>query len=259
MRRSATLKLLPFLPLILGALLPAQERASAAAGASKAKAAEKTVVVPPGEISIAQLVEAAARASARNILCTESETSGQKPIALTEPVTLDPATCDDTLCNLLYTRGLAVVPVESGRGILEVINMAGPRGREVMAAAVDKTPEQVLAQPESKRPVMTTVRLQHVNAPVMVNMLRPFAGGQLGIGNVGNNEGLILRGIQRDVAAAVRMIQENDKPPGNAPGAGGPASAPADVAALVARMAAMEKQIEQLKQQVAALQQAAGK
>jgi hypothetical protein len=227
------------------------------------RTAPKKVVVPPGEQSVQQLVQTVARVAKHSILCDEQQLAGAKPIALTEPVTLEAETCEELLCSLLRTRSLALVPVDAERGIYEVIAMNGPRGQEIASSAVARTPEEVLAQPDSKRMVITSVRLQHLNPPVIVNTLRPlFAAGAAGSGlavSMTGNLGVTLRGWQNEVAAALKIIQENDKPgPGGGPVpgfAGGAAPAPD----LAARVVALEKQVEELKRLVASLQQAAGK
>ena len=137
-------------------------------------AASKKVVVPPGEQSVEQLVQTVARVAKHSILCDEQEIAGAKPIVLTEPVTLEAETCEELLCNLLRTRSLTLVPVDAERGICEVIAINGTRGHEIASSAVSRTAEEVLAQPDSKRMVITSVRLQHLNAPPIVNALRPL-------------------------------------------------------------------------------------
>lgn len=214
-------------------------------------------MVPPGEQSVVQLVQVAARVARRTILCDEQQITGAKAIALTEPVTFEPATCEDLLCNLLRTRGLALVPVDAERGIFEVIAMHGPRGREIMAAALVRTPEEILEQPQSKRMVLTSVKLQHATAPILVNALRPMFAGAGGPGielSMTGQAGITLRGWQNEVASALKIIKDNDKP--MAPPALMPPAAVVPVAPdLAVRVAALEKQIEELRKTVAAMQQ----
>jgi hypothetical protein len=235
------------------------------------RTAPKKVVVPPGELTVQQLVQTVARVAKHSILCDEQQIIGAKPIALTEPVTLEAESCEELLCSLLRTRGLALVPVDAERGVYEVIAINGPRGHEIASAAVTRTPEEVLAQPFSKRMVITSVRLQHLNAPPVMNALRPlFAGGPDGSGlavSMLGNAGITLRGWQNDVAAALKVIQDNDKPMAGAgagalpPGfaAGGAPGGVAPAGDLAARVVALEKQVEELKRVIASLQQAAGK
>jgi hypothetical protein len=226
----------------------------------------KPMVLRAGEISVIDLVATVGQVGKHNILCTEQQAAGAKPIALTQPVALEPATCEDLLCSLLYTRGLALVPVQSERGGFEVIALAGSRGQEVMGSAPTRTPEEVLAQPDCKRPVVTTVALQHLTPALVVNMLRPmFASPGRGDVDASATEGqsVMLRGWQHQVAAALRFIRENDKAPAGGLMVGGPvpaaAPAPAPDPGVAARIAALEKQIEELKREVARLQQPTGK
>ena len=66
-------------------------------------------------------------------------------------------------------------------------------------------------------PVITTVKLEHINAQLANNALRPFFAGSRGansiqIGTVGNQQSLIVQGFQDQVAQALRVIQLADTP-----------------------------------------------
>ena len=121
------------------------------------------------------------------------------------------------LASMLHRSGLALTRAD-GKGTLEVLNMQGPRGRDVTSRAETLTLEQVLARPDRKMPVSTVVKLQHVNATIATNALRPFfasTGGpvsSLTLGNVGNNSGMVLCGMQDQVVQAIRMLREVDLP-----------------------------------------------
>ena len=252
---------------LLAATAAGQERKVVPAPVPAPGGPAQPVVVPPGEIAVRDLVQAVAKAARHTILCDEQQLVGAKPIPLTEALTLEPATCEDLLCGLLWTRGLALVPVDAGHVVHEVLALSGPRANEVKASAITRTPAEVLAQPPCRRMVVTTVPLEHVNAAIAVNALRPFfaAGGGGGVGmdlSMTGTTSVVLRGWQLEVVTALKILKEVDKPPpaGAAPmpaaGRGVPGAGAAPPVDLGARIAALEKQIEELNKRLAALQPA---
>jgi hypothetical protein len=217
--------------------------------------------LPPGDHDLVDLVEKAATILGRNILWQETERQGAKgqglTVSLNNPVKLTPPAFEELLANLLYSRGFAIVPVDSEKGFYEVICLYGPRQRDVMNRAPWRTPEEVLARPNQCEFVLTSVRLKHINATICTNALRPFfavAGGnnigQLVIGNIGNQEAMVLAGFTDQLCAALRLIRECDQPPTqppdpNMPGTQNP-------------FPQMQAQIKALQDQVAELQKAIG-
>jgi hypothetical protein len=215
----------------------------------------------PGEHDLVDLVEKAATILGRNILWQDSERQVVKGQGLTvflnNPVKLTPAAFEELLGNLLYTRGFAIVPVDPEKGFYEVLCLYGQRQREVMTRAKWRTPEELLARPNQCEVVLTSVRLKHINATICTNALRPFFAssgnnnvGQLVIGNVGNQEAMVLAGFTDQVCAALRLIRECDQPQTqppdpNMPGAQNP-------------FPQIQAQIKALQEQVAELQKAIG-
>jgi hypothetical protein len=217
---------------------PAQARAVAGRG----------FVLEPGDVAIEDLIDAAAQFLNRNILYMPSEVSGggkAVSVHLQNRLELDANGCEEMLCSLLYSRGLALTVLDQGRNLYEVIHMAGPRAKEISTRAVLVTPEEVLRRPLLRMAVLTTVELQHINAPVAVNALRPFfgqsgnQGSTLQLGNAGNNASLLLLGFADQVASAIRMIRECDKPP--------PPNQPPE---LVQRVQQLEQQVQALREQL---------
>ena len=214
----------------------------------------------PGEHDLVDLVAKAATILGRNILWqdTERQAKGQGlSVVLNNPVKLTPAAFEELLANLLYTRGFAIVPVDPEKGFYEVICLSGPRQREVTNRAQWRTPEEVLARPNQREFVLTSVRLKHINATICTNALRPFfassggsSGIQLLIGNVGNQEAIVLAGFTDQLCAALRLIRECDQPMTQLPDpnmAGAPNPYPQ-----------IQAQIKALQDQVAELQKAIG-
>ncbi|HEU4418333.1 MAG TPA: hypothetical protein VFT55_05300 [Planctomycetota bacterium] len=219
--------------------------------------------LPPGEHDLVDLVAKAAAILGRNILWPDTERQAAKgqglSVFLNNPIKLTPPAFEELLANLLYTRGFAIVPVDPEKGFYEVLYLHGPRQRELMNRAQWRTPEEVLARPNQREYVLTSVCLKHINATVCTNALRPFfamggggnnIGSQLGIGNVGNQEAMVLAGFTDQLCAALRLIRECDQPmtqppDPNMPGAPNP-------------YPQMQAQIKALQDQVAELQKAIG-
>jgi hypothetical protein len=220
---------------------PAQARAVAGHG----------FVLEAGDLGLEDLIDAAAQVLGRNILYTPAEFQGggkasAPTVHLQNRLELDANGCEEMLSSLLYARGYAVTPLDPGRNVYEVIAMFGPRGKEISTRAVSMTPDEVLRRPMLRVVVLTTLDLQHINAPVAVNALRPFygqAGNQastLQFGNVGNNRSLLLEGFADQVAAAIRIIRECDKPP-----------PPEHQPELATRVQQLEQQAQSLREQLA--------
>jgi hypothetical protein len=221
----------------------------------KAQDPKKVPAGPPfaieaGELKLGDLIDRAADYLKRNILVTEQEMmqagQGSNVFKLQQPISTDRDGCEELLTTLLSTRGFAVVPLDEQKGVYEVISMNGPRSREIFSRAAQRTPEQILARPNLKMPVVTVVPLKHVNGTIATNALRPFfastgaaqGGGSLTLGNVGNNSSILLSGLQDQVANAIRMLQIAD-----IPGAPEVAGAAERMEALSQRVAALEQKI----------------
>ncbi len=196
--------------------------ATAACVAQDSKTAERAhFVIEAGEIKLTDLIDRAAAHLQWNILvdARDMTASGNPPTAkLQQPIDVDRNGCEEVLTSLLYRSGFVVVPVDEEKHIYEVIASNGVRAREITTRAVRRTPAEILARPTLLIPVTTTVTLQHINAVVATNSLRPFfasIGGNssLIIGNVGNNTGMVISGLQDQVATVLRMLETCDVPP----------------------------------------------
>jgi hypothetical protein len=224
----------------------------------------QTFSLAPGEHDLSDLVDKAATVLGRNILWQESErmAAGKNSLRVTlhNPVKVTPAAFEELLGSLLYTQGFSIVPVDAEKGFYEVISLYGQRAREVMNRATWRTPDEILARPNQREFVMTTVPLKHMNATIATNALRPFfanSGGgsnmtQLMLGNVGNTEAMLLAGFTDQVCGALRMLRACDQPPTQPPdpmmmGPGGQNA-----------FAALQAQVKALQDQVAELQKAVG-
>jgi hypothetical protein len=207
-------------------------------------------VLEAGDHRTTDLVDKAAQFLGRNILFCEQETAqcgpGGGTLRLQQRVEVDATGCEELLCSLLYVRGLALVPIDEARGMYEVLAMAGPRGRELMSRAPLRTVDEVLARPQLRMLVTTTLQLKNINATIATNALRPFfaqnnnnnQGGALILGTAGSNNGLVIAGFQDQVASLVRMVRNLDE--GATREAGGDE-----------RLAALERRLEALEAKLA--------
>ncbi|MFO1078382.1 MAG: hypothetical protein U1E73_11730 [Planctomycetota bacterium] len=200
-------------------------------------------VFEAGEVDLRDLVDRCAAYLQRNILVNDRELAAVSPqprnrvrgqqappppaeaagaggptVELQQPIATDRDGCEDVLTSLLWTLGLALVPLDEKKGVYEVLSLSGARMREVQMRAVLRTPEQVLARPALRLFVTCVYPLQHTNAMIANNALRPFfsSNGQQGpmltIGNMGNSAAVLLTGPQDQVAMALQLLQAADLP-----------------------------------------------
>lgn len=181
-----------------------------------------TFVVEAGETKLTDLINRAAAYLQWNVLVNEQELAapGQLPaFRLQQRMEVDRAGCEDLLAGMLYRSGFALTAIDVQKNLFEVVSMTGPRSREVMSRAVRRTPAEIMARPQLRIAVITTVELKHINAPIATNALRPFfasssaGSASITIGNVGNNSGMLVLGMQDQVAAVLQILSACDVPP----------------------------------------------
>lgn len=247
----------------------------------KPPTAKAPFVFEPGVVELRTVIERCGTYLQRNILVDDSELlgGGQKRarpapgpaggapaaapadgptgpfVELQLPVVTDRDGCEEMLTSLLWTRGLALVPLDEPKAVYEVLSMSGQRAREIATRAVQRTPEQVLARPTLRQFVSVVCPLQHTNATIATNALRPFfanngnqSAGQMNVGNVGNSTSVLLSGPQDQVANALRILQSADVP-----------QPPEVRPEWLQRVDALAKQTEQLAQRLAAVEEKVGK
>jgi hypothetical protein len=265
MKPRAAACVLPFLV----ALLPAQQEPRPAEKPAPSKA---PFVFEPGVVELREVITRCGAYLQRNVLVDDSELmaaanpgrgkratadgggGGNGPfVELQLPVVTDAAGCEDLLTGLLWSRGLALVPLDEAKGVYEVLAMSGARGREVTMRAVQRTPEQVLARPALRQFVTVVVALQHTNATIATNALRPFfaSTGQpnqatLQLGNVGNSTAIVITGPQDQCANAIQLLRTADVP--QPPELAMPTDAIAQqLAKLAQRLATLEEKVGKTK------------
>ncbi len=202
-------------------------------------------VFEAGTLELRELIDSCAAYLQWNILVDDQELGGNGKsltVTLQQPVATDHQGCEELLGGLLWTRGLALVPIDEDKKVYEVLSMHGQRRSEVMSRAVQRTPEQVQSRPNLRQWITTVHPLAHTNAQIATNALRPFFaqvgmpqnGGGLTFGNVGNDTAILINGPQHMVAAAIDVLRTADVP------------STEREPALAARVAELGKQLESL-------------
>lgn len=219
------------------------------------KGADKVpFVLDAGDLEIKALIDKAAGHLGWNILTNEQELAnaagGNARVTLQTRVVTDDAGCEELLTTLLGTRGFVLTVLDSDKQLYEVISLVGARAREVFATAKMKSVDDVLARPNLRVPVTTVVKLDHINATVANNALRPFFAnmggspvGSITLGTVGNQSAMLISGMQNQVAGAVRLLQQCDTADAPDPTQ---VSLQQRIDALGARIAALEQAIAAL-------------
>ena len=133
-------------------------------------------VLPAGTISVENLIDESARYLARNILWQASELNNPAPFVFQRPLALDARGCEELVGQLLASRGLVVVPIDEQKKVYEVIHTLAARGQEISTHAVSRTSQQVLARPQLHEYVLVAQPLEHINATIATNALRPSGG-----------------------------------------------------------------------------------
>jgi hypothetical protein len=227
---------------------PAAPAAPAAPTTTPIRTDKDGFVLPAGHFSVQELIDAAARFLQRNILYSEME----MPSAMAggffhfqKELALDALGCEEVLGQLLYLKGYALLELDAQKKIYEVVFMGGQRAREVFTSALRRTPEEILQRPRLKQVVFTEVKLEHINANIATNALRPFfaigAGPAASIGptfgTAGSNSVILISGFQDQVAQMIQLLRACDVT--------GP-EVPADVNERIMRL---EQTVQQLQQQ----------
>lgn len=182
-------------------------------------------VLEAGELTITDLIDRAATYLQVNILVNAMDLQtigpGSSAVKLQRRVEVDAQGCLEVVANLLSSAGLCLTVLDESKQVYEVISANGPRNREISNRAPHRTPEEVLARPNLRMAVTSVVQLQHTNAVVATNALRPFlastggpgATNSITLGTTGNNTGILLSGMQDQVANAIRLLRTVDVPP----------------------------------------------
>lgn len=205
--------LLPPATLLLAALLPAQQVLVPAAAAHGSITATKDgLVLPAGEFTVVELIEATAAFLCRNYLYDQGDVSRRGGFALQRAIALDAPGSEELLCALLATRNLAALPLDELRGVYQVVALdADPR---LLAVLPWRTPEEILRRPRLRDPVVTAFEVRHVDARQLAQAFRQHALQQPGsppplfTAFAADEHLLLLRGYRDQLAQAIQLVQQ---------------------------------------------------
>lgn len=233
--------------LLIAALLPAQQIVAPAAASHGAITATKDgLVLPAGEFTVVELIEATASFLCRNYLYDLGDVSHRGGFALQRTIALDAPGSEELLCALLSTRDLAAVPLDELRGIYQIVALDGnPRVLDVLPW---RTPDEILRRPRLRDPVVTAFEVQHVDARHLAQafrqqtMLQARAGPPLFAAFAPDEHLLLLRGYRDQLAQAILLVRQLER--AHAP-------EPAVDAPLQRRVEELEREVAELKRLLA--------
>jgi len=169
-----------------------------------------------GAHSLQSLVDAAALRTGRNWIVHpgEMEMEGVAAIDMQNAVEVADADIEEFVSELLWSRSFVVVVRKAAADAREVVSMKGTSSRDIFVEAPILGVDEVMAQPASRTPVLVTMQLEHINASIAANAMRPFFARSASVtfGSGGNNSMLVISGIQSEVAQVVALLRSVDKP-----------------------------------------------
>ncbi len=132
--------------LLAAAALPAQHVVAPRSPAHGAIVAGKDgLVLPAGEFTVAELIEATASFLCRNYVYEQDAVARRGGFVLQRPLAVDAPGSEELLGALLAARGLAALPLDEHRGIWQVIALDGDPA--VLALLPWRTPDEILRRP----------------------------------------------------------------------------------------------------------------
>lgn len=176
----------------------------------------KQFALPAGEIKVMDLIDQCAAYLDVNILTTASDCVSVQPIRLHKAITTDASGCEEVLTSLLSRSGFALTVVDEKHGLLEVLQVSGPRNHEILMRSQQKSVETILARPNLVVPVTTVLTLKYIHAIAANNSMRVLFARSSGsptslqVSTSGSTSTLIINGMQNEVAWAIRVIQRSD-------------------------------------------------
>lgn len=214
-------------------------------------AAKDGLVLPAGEFTVTEFVDAAASYLCRNYVYDPSTLARAATFTLHRSLALDAIGAEEMLHALLAARDLAALPLDEQRGVYQVVSLDARIAGVPLTSIVPpwRTPEEVLARSRMHDLVTTAVELPTLDAPQLANMLR----GHFGIGGTwrpgvltataGGPRLLLLYGYRDQVAQVIATIRQVDRV----------VTPPVD-RTLLHRVDALERELAELREQLHRLQ-----
>jgi len=203
--------------LALAATGPCQQVLAPTAGAHGAILATKDgLLLPAGELTVAEVIDATARFLCRNYLFDLAMVETVPGFTLQRQLALDAIGSEEILAALLASRGLAALPIDELRGVYEVVSLTDP-DRPALATVPWRSSDDVLRRPRLRELVMTAVELQHADAMQIANALRIQYALQgswrpgMPTASAAGPHLLLLHGYRDQVAAAILAALQFDR------------------------------------------------
>lgn len=206
------------------------------------------LVLPAGEFSVPQLVEATARYLCRNYLYDEASLADLHGFVLQRAVALDACGAEEILYSLLATRAHVVLPVDEHRGLFAIVPIGANAPPLPITSIPMRSRAEILQRPQLHELVTTTLELPLGDAPRLAAALEAFFALADGGGPIrpraaaAGPHTLFLFGFRdqlADVVQLVRQLERQFEPP--------------PPASLLQRLDALEREVVALRAELLAL------
>jgi hypothetical protein len=182
------------------------------------QATKDGLVLPAGEFTVAELIDAVSTFLCRNYLFDGTEILHAQGFSLQRPIALDALGSEEMLYALLSTRDFAVLPLDEQRGIYQIVSLdPGQRRNDVLVSTPWRSNEEILRRPHLREIVVTAVDLERADAVTLANTLRgacaalgPWRPGGL-IASASDRRWLMLHGYREVVAQAITFARQFDR------------------------------------------------
>jgi len=212
---------------------------------------KRGMVLPKGEFTVDELIEAVSGYLCRNYLYDPNVVMRQPPFRLQRELALDALGSEEVLYALLSTRNLAALPLDELRGLYQIVPLDPNGHSHPMSAIPWRRAQDVLKRPHYRELVMTSVAVAHLDADHVARGLRghfstmqQWQPGAPTIAHAGNGV-IILHGYGDQLAQTIRAIRELDRM------AAPTQPKPTDVQLLMQRLDALEREVRDLRRQLA--------
>jgi len=210
---------------------------------SAVQATKDGLVLPAGEFTVAELIDAVATFLCRNYLFDAAPILRAQGFTLQRSIALDALGSEEMLYALLSTRDFAVLPLDELRGLYQIVSLdPDPRRNEVLVSTPWRSNEDILRRPHLREIVVTAVDLERADAQVLANTLRgafaaqgPWRPGGL-IASASDRRWLTLHGYREVVAQAIAFARQFDR-----------LSPPPPPEPLLRRLQSLEREVAELK------------
>lgn len=219
----------------------------ASTGRSAVEATKNGLVLPAGEFTVAELIDAVATYLCRNYLFDAEAVLRAEGFSLQRSIALDALGSEEMLYALLSTRDFAVLPLDEPRGVYQIVLLDGnQRGSDFVVSTPWRSPEEILRRKQLREIVVTAVELERADAQGLAQTLRTMFAvqgqwrpGAL-VASANDRRFLMLHGYREVVAQAILFARHVDR-----------LSEPPPRELLLLRLQGLEREVAELKRLLA--------